>query len=523
MLRFTKLILPVMILLLSACGGGSNDNTASIHKSSIVTDVGAVRFLEQATFGANPESILRVKSLGFEAYLDEQIEMFESSYDIPTNETLYRTLPERFFTNSINGKDQLRQRMAYALNHIFVVSAAQTASEKDGIVSLQNYLLKNAFSNYFDILKGITLHPTMGIYLDMVNNVSGKHNENYAREVMQLFTIGLFKLNDDGTQALGFDGKSIPTYTQEDVENLARAFTGWTYPTKPGSTKKIYNPPYLYGQMEVSESLHDYSAKTILNNTYLPAGQTAEQDLNISLSTIFNHQNVAPFVSLRLIQHFVTSNPSPDYIQRVARIFNNNGSGVKGDIKAVIKAILLDDDARRVDYSLSVEPRDGKLKDPILFITNLFRSLEIVPNGILLYERAKMMGQTLFSPPSVFGDFPYDHMIDNSNLYGPEFKINSTSEIINRINFVKELVYDVNTHIHPLSNGAYFNKWISIAADTTKLIDKIDSTLLRGLMSSQMRQTLVDLIDSIDVNNPRLRAQTALYITLVSSQYNIQQ
>lgn len=521
MRRLICLLLASTAMLLTACGGGSSDSNQGdarppIRRTSIVTDVGAIRFLEQATFGVTEQSISQVKKLGFEAYLDEQFRLSESRYDRPDGDRTFRKLQQRFFNNAINGNDQLRQRMAFALSHIFVVSA--DGLPIDAIYAYHNFLLKNAFANYYDLMKGASLHPTMGKFLDMANNAAGNPNENYARELMQLFSIGLFLLNEDGSLALDSSGRPIPTYSQDDVENLARALTGWTYATQPGKVRKSYNSPYYLASMQVSESLHDYTSKTILNGVYLSAGQTAEQDLTDSLTAIFMHQNVAPFVSMRLIQHFVTSNPSPAYIERVSRVFNNNGAGVKGDLISVLKAILLDDEARRVDYSLLVEPADGKLKEPLLFITSLIRSLKVKSNGYELSTRAERMGQRLFLPPSVFGDFPPDYKLSETELYGPEFKLQTSPGIVGRINFVRDLLYD------GLPEGTTFDMspWISLAADTEKLVNKIDTTLLRGLMSQEMSYLLTTWIDSIDAKDTKLRAQTGLYLAATSSQYSVQ-
>ena len=510
-----------LMLLLTACGGGGGGgggttgvSEAPIKRSAIVTDVGALRFLEQATFGPSPKSLNRVKALGFNAYLDEQFALRSSYFDKPASDANIIPLQDRFFNNAINQEDQLRQRMAYALSKIFVVTS--DAVGKDGIFTYYSFLLENAFSNYYDLLKGISLHPSMGKFLDMANNSAGTPNENYARELMQLFSLGLFMLNEDGSPLLDTNGQPIPTYTQSDVENLARALTGWTYTTKPGNVNKTFNYTYYYGPMQVSESIHDYGPKSIIG-VYLPSGQTAQQDLEASLDVIFRHQNVAPFVSTRLIRHFVTSNPSPEYIQRVSKVFNNNGAGIKGDLRAVLTAILLDEEARRVDYSELAEPTDGKLKEPVIFITGLLRALDAESNGYGLANHAMSMGQVLFDPPSVFGDFPPDYMLSGTDIYGPEFSLHTSPTIVGRINFVRALMYN-----QPYGNTLDLSQWVAISADTSKLIDRLNSTLLRGMMSQSMRQVLFDMIDSIDVKKGELRVRAGLYIAATSSQYNVQ-
>ncbi len=256
--------------------------------------------------------------------------------------------------------DQLRQRVAFALSQIFVIGGSKVGDP----TAYTNYLqlLNNeAFTNYRQIMNDVTLSPAMGHWLDMVNNgkpnvSKGDHaDENYAREFMQLFTIGTSQLNPDGSYQLDSNGNQIPTYTQNTVEAFALAYTGWTYPLMPGATQQTYNPAYWNGPMVPVDSNHDTESKQLLvypgvaGGGLLSAGQTAEQDLNGALDNVFNHPNVGPFVSRELIQHFVTSNSSPGYIQRVASVFNDNGSGVRGDMKSVITSILIDPEARRGD------------------------------------------------------------------------------------------------------------------------------------------------------------------------------
>lgn len=256
--------------------------------------------------------------------------------------------------------DQLRQRVAFALSQIFVIGGSKVGDP----TAYTNYLqlLNNeAFTNYRQIMNDVTLSPAMGHWLDMVNNgkpnvSKGDHaDENYAREFMQLFTIGTSQLNPDGSYQLDSNGNQIPTYTQNTVEAFALAYTGWTYPLMPGATQQTYNPAYWNGPMVPVDSNHDTESKQLLvypgvaGGGLLSAGQTAEQDLNGALDNVFNHPNVGPFVSRELIQHLVTGNPSPGYIQRVASVFNDNGSGVRGDMKSVITAILIDPEARRGD------------------------------------------------------------------------------------------------------------------------------------------------------------------------------
>lgn len=524
-----RLALAFVALVLSACGGGgeASDVSASsspqvinqdLNPSAPVTEAAAVRFLEQASFGPTTESIARVRQLGFDAYIDEQFSLPASAYVRPLDSDIGMTvLQQRFFSNAINGRDQLRQRMAFALGQIFVVSH-RGVNNKDAIMSYQRMLLASALDNYYDILRKVTLHPTMGVYLNMANNWAGDSpNENYAREVMQLFSIGPVSLNLDGSEQMDRFGNPAESYRQDDVEQLARALTGWTFPTLPGETPRTRNPWNFYGVMEPRESKHDNGAKTLLGVT-LPAGQNAEQDLSGALNAIFMHPNVAPFICFRLIQRFVTSNPSPAYVARVSRTFNDNGEGTRGDMRAVIKSILLDPEARRGDDPSQALPYDGKLKEPVLVITGLLRSLDARVTGKRLNDHATAMGQNVFGAPSVFSYYPPDYALHGTALYGPEFKIRTGPNIIATANFI-------NTAIHghaPDAVTVNLAKWTALASDARQLLDAIDLRLMHGSMSDAMRFTLIAAIEALPPESALVRTQTALYLAATSSQYAVQ-
>jgi uncharacterized protein (DUF1800 family) len=362
----------------------------------------------------------------------------------------------------------------------------------------------------------------MGNYLDMVNNdkpdpVAGTNpNENYGREVLQLFTIGVNQLNQDGTFQLDGSGNPIPTYTQDTVKGFARAFSGWTYPTRPGSTGHFGNPEYYGGPMIAFDDHHDTEAKPLLNGTILPAGGTAQADLTAALQNIFQHPNVGPFIGRQLIQHLVTSNPSPEYVGRVAAVFNNNGSGVRGDLRAVVKAILLDPEARRGDDPAQAQPNDGRLKEPVQFIMNIIGALNGSGQGDCLASYASLMKQPPFLSPSVFNFFHPDHVIDGTNLQGPEFEILDAGTTINRINFVNTYVYGTPCG----TNRANLAPYVGLASNPTLLVNTIATVMLHGQMSADMRNTLVSTISGI--SDPTKRTQAALYLIGTSSQFQVQ-
>jgi uncharacterized protein (DUF1800 family) len=320
---------------------------------------------------------------------------------------------QRFFVQNLTAPDQLRQRVAFALSQIFVIGGNKV-TDPTGYTNYLQLLANDSLTNYRQIMPDVTLSPTMGDWLDMVNN--GKPNvnkgdhatENYAGEFMQLFTIGTSELNPDGSYQLDSGGNQIPTYTQSIVEAFALAYTGWTYPLAPGATQQTYNPPYWTGPMVAVDSNHDTTVKQLLiypgasGGGMLPAGQSTTQDPQGALEKAFNHPNAGLFVSSELIQHLVTSNPSPACIQRVASVFDNTGSGMRGDMNAVITAILLDPEARRLDDPATAVGTDGHLQEPILYMTGLLRAFGATSDGSNLANDGSGMGQEALYSPSVF-------------------------------------------------------------------------------------------------------------------------
>ena len=326
-----------------------------------VTSRAAARFLTQATWGPTPAAISEVQSVGFNNWLLAQFALNTS--DLPDQPPLNAAgksnknlapVQAAFFQNTVANQDQLRQRIAFVLSQLWVVSQTSGVLQAYAYPPYWRIFRDHAFGNYRDFIKAVTLSPAMGKYLNMANNnranaaTGSAPNENYARELMQLFTVGLVRLNMDGTPVMQ-NGATIPTYTQAIVTSTAAALTGWTYPTAPSAKARANNPAYYIGQMIAVDSEHDKTSKTTIGNVVIPSGGTAEQDLDAVIDALMAQPSMAPFISQQLIQHLVTSNPSPGYVQRVATVFNNNGYGVSGDMKAVITAILTDVEARNAD------------------------------------------------------------------------------------------------------------------------------------------------------------------------------
>ena len=507
----------------------------------------AVRLLEQATFGPTPQMINRVVSLGQKSYLDEELSarpsyfpslpVFpdDSSVGCPTgsdpncfrdNYTMY-PLQVAFFLNASNGEDQLRQRVAFALSQILVTSGVRII-QPSSMSPYLNIFVRNAFGNFLQLLTEVTLSPTMGNYLDMANNSRTSPNENYAREILQLFSVGLWKLNADGTLQLDANSNPIPTYDQNTIINFAKVFTGWTYPPKPGATSVWPNPEYYQAPMVAFENRHSTVTKTLLNGAVSPANLTAKKDLVFALNNIFNHPNVGPFICKQLIQRLVTSNPSAGYIGRVVAAFNNNGAGVRGDLKAVVLAILLDSEARCPDpatCAANTDPNYGRLREPVLYVTNLLRTFPTTTDGVLA-SRTQTMNQDPFNSPTVFNYFRPGYIVPGTTVLGPEFDIENTSATIARANFVNTIVFSrIGT---PPAGTAV--SWTGMQAlsqgDSTgnNLVNELDRLLLHGTMSTNMRTKLLQVITGLagtTAADHLKRAQWAVYLVAPSSQYQV--
>jgi uncharacterized protein (DUF1800 family) len=506
----------------------------------------AGRFLTQATFGPTPEDIVYVMNKGYSAWIDEQFAMpldpvnaaLRARRDDGQGVNIDDTL-DRYWMKSVNGRDQLRQRVAFALSQIFVVSgrAATLDGETYGIGSYMDTLNRDAFGNYRTLLQDVTLHPAMGRFLDMMGNdkedlTAGRQaNENYAREVLQLFSVGLYKLNQDGTYQLDAQGRPISTYGQDEVRGFARAFTGWNW---GGNTTKTdgnwFYPPVRDTwdlPMEAWPTHHSTSSKLLLQGVTLPAGQNAAQDLQGALDNIFNHPNVGPFIARQLIQRLVTSNPSQGYVSRVAGVFNNNGSGVRGDLKAVVKAILLDDEAR--NPTTAALPNYGKLREPVIRFVHLMRVLYAWSDNDQ-YRMGKLdspdneLGQGPYHAPSVFNFYEPDYRpsgsISQAGLFAPEFKLANETGVVGIANFHRDAIFygvgygDDRVRLN-------FGGYVQLASDPTRLVDTLNLTLMNGRMTSSMRTRLITAFPNLGSNN-EARVRELVYLISTSKEFVVQ-
>ena len=500
-------------------GARSNEVSASPEGPPPAPDpatVAAFQLLRQATWGPRPGDVDTVKTIGSDTFLNQQLSAAASVFPDTLFTGPVEGVQEHFFQVAITGPDQLRQRMAWALHKIWVVSAVEV-EDAGAIVTYQRILLNNAFGNYRTLMGAITRNPAMGRYLNMLNNFSQQvtgtpANENYARELMQLFTIGIPTLGPDGTAVL-VNGQQVPSYTESDVKALARIFTGWTFAA--GGTGDIdpttpLNENFL-APMVPNDAYHDNEAKTFLGQGF-PQGQSANGDVDQALDLLFNHPNVGPFVSRQLIQQLVTSNPSPTYIAAVAAVFADNGNGVRGDLSAVLREILT-----RPEATTSTNT-SGKLSEPVLFILSQVRALNaVVVDHPFMSDLAEQMGQKVFYPPSVFSYFSPGYRIRGINLGGPEFQTFTSVTALERANFVAALL------------GGYFGGDVAVdyspftsrAENPSGLVDYCSLLLMGGRMSIEERTEIIAAVRAVAMgapDSPLERAHTALYLTLVAAQ-----
>jgi len=523
-----KHTLTTSVLILSICS--VNADTIKVE-----TDVEASRFLTQSTFGPTLNSINQLKQLQtYEAWIDNQFEKPRSNLAgklkaIGNNSVLNTShMQAAWWNNIIKRDDQLRQRMAYALSEIFVVGVAGGFANLE-IEREQYYdlLSKNAFGNFRDLLSDVSLNPIMAKYLSMLNN--RKENldkntfpdENYAREVMQLFTIGLEKLRRNG-KAKTVNGKTIPTYDQEDIVNLAKVFTGWTL----RSNKNFTSP------MVCNEKYHDYSEKVVLGKK-IPANLTCEADMQKALDILFNHPNTPVFISKQLIQKFTTSNPSSRYVRAVANKFINNGNGVRGDLKAVIKEILLYKDARKEYKDTSLF---GKIKEPSIRLAALYRATNALQgkNPKSLANVYKHIGQTHLDAPSVFNyyrpSFAPKGEISNKKKLAPELQLATDKHLASTSNYYAFLTRRVNTNDNKRITLKLNKELKMVKNDPEAFIEHFNLLLFSGKMKDNTKKVILEHINSIAYsskynqkktdNITKRRANEALFLMMNAPEQN---
>lgn len=540
------------------------------------------RFLTQATFGPTEADILALVSSNgdFASWIDAQMALplvntrqaldkrmrlvdlnpsDESSFEFDVVWRKQMFLSDVLWDTFVRGNDQLRQRVAFALSQIFVISEVSDALYNDtrGIAKYHDIMAQHAFGNYRDLLEAVTTNPMMGEYLSMVRNEKAdpsrniRPDENYAREMMQLFTIGLVELNDDGTPRLDDNGQTLPTYNQDIIKAFASVFTGWIYGNADDWGFQWPNAVSDIMAMKPIEDYHEQASKTLLNNVVTAAGLSARDDLSGALDNVFAHANVAPFVSKQLIQRLITSNPSPAYVARISAVFNDNGAGVKGDLGAVVKAILLHPEARRTDTLQ--DDTFGKLKEPVLKITALMRAFDVHSNTPLTADGSVMldtlrffwpsidMGQRLYGSPSVFNffrpDFHPSNTFDDESIVAPELQILNEKNITAISNWGGNMVFNSYDFVYEdcVAREDYqsavgclkadFDDEVALARNTQTLLDHLSVLLLNGQMSDNMRNVLTSHIapfNSDDAQQRLYRVAEAVYLTWLSPEFSVQ-
>ena len=470
----------------------------------------AARFADQATFGATPKLIEEIRTKGFEQWIDEQFALPYTK--IPEGPTRVRNraipaLPEVWYfpkatwmNQTLTEPDQLRRRTVWSIGNFLVASLS--TGDPFAQVAWLNLLHQHSFGSYRELLKQASINPHMGFFLNNDQNrpksAECPHcapNENFARELMQLFSVGVVKLNLDGTLQRDAKGRALETYTQGDVEELSRVLTGWTRTWDPadpnGNNGTGWDTPMVPSKWAPER---DSGTKKVLGRTF-PAGQDAPKDLDDAIDLLVMHPNTAPFISTRLIQQLVKSNPSPEYVARIARVFQDNGRGAVGDLKAVVKAILLDSEARRGDDPARAQTMDGKFREPFLHHMAFVRGLGCQRNfkqsdgGEFIPHR-----QSPFAPNSVFGYYAPTDRAPGSNLLAPEQKLLNASEFVGRYGDPNWLLSGMNgakVHIDAGCNLAEFSN--AMAQSSAAYVDLLSARYFRGAMPPSLRSTLDQL------------------------------
>ncbi|WP_395628997.1 DUF1800 family protein [Sphingorhabdus sp.] len=545
--------IPAASLALAACGGGGGGTDGNpissvlaptVQVSKPATDGEAARFILKASLAATEPEIADIRSVGYVAWLDKQMDipisqtgvawLSSRGYDQVTVDEFYfrDNLADYMVWNQlIASPDPVRKRLAYALSEFFVVSTngIEITWRSNAMAAYWDVLNRNALGNFRQLLEDVTLNPAMGVYLSMLDNKkedtrTGRvPDENYAREVMQLFTIGLNELNNDGTKKTGTTGQPIETYTNSDVSNLARVFTGYSYDyANLVRTPSVRFPSQSVAPLESvirpmtsdpsrwsrpqTTSEHSMLEKTFLGTT-IPANTDAPTSMKIALDTLFNHPNVGPFFSKQMIQRLVTSNPSAGYVDRVAKIFNNNGSGVRGDLRAVFKAILLDDEATNAAGLTS--PTFGKVREPVLRFTQWARNFGATSRSgnwtiANLSNPGTSLGQSPLRAPSVFnfyrpGYVPANTAIATNALVAPEFQIVTEVSVAGYINFMASAIGSANGVNNDVK--ATYTSELAMVSNTATLLNRLSLLLSANQLTDATKATIKAALDATTVTD----------------------
>ncbi|MGX9729252.1 DUF1800 domain-containing protein [Janthinobacterium aestuarii] len=587
-----RLLAITLFSLLSACGGGGDSKTGSIQNPDVsvvppannasdsstgdtipppplttppasrtavtFTHQEASRFLGRATFGPNMAAIDALAASDSEAWFRAQFSKPQTLHRKYIDAMLatqaaggqavgFTGVYETFWQQGIRGEDQLRQRMAFALSEIFVISMQNESVRPRvrGVASYYDMLGQHAFGNFRNLLEGVALHPMMGLYLSHLRNqkesATRTPDENFAREVMQLFTIGLYQLNADGSLKLS-GGKPIDTYTHDDVAGLARVFTGWSWAGPDQSDARFYasttDPDRDWKPMQNYAAFHSSGDKRFLGQS-ISGASSGQADLKLTLDTLFNHPNTGPFFARQLIQRLVSSNPSAAYVGRVAAVFANNGSGVRGDMQAVIRAVLLDPEALAPGGTTL---RTGKLREPLLRLAGWMRAFDAKPASgrytlYYLDDPLSGLGQSPLNPSSVFSFFRPGYTPPNSALAGaglvaPELQITAEPSVTGYLNFMQEAINSGVGDGRAIKPD--YTRELALAADPGALLDRINLLLMHGSMPARLRGQILTAVNGVSIpaatasNATQVataqasRVKLAIFLTMASPAYLVQ-
>jgi uncharacterized protein (DUF1800 family) len=574
----SALAVSACLVLLGACGGGGGGSSGGVANppppppvsNPPLTKAQAYAFLNRTTFGATTAEAQRLVALGDSTnadarWIDEQLAKPASTQLGYVQAALPNPVPPGFnigslngyrvdawFQNAVRGDDQLRQRVAWALSQIMVVSQVSLNNYPFGLADYYDMLARNAFGDFRKLIEDVTLHPMMGVYLSMLGNqkpnaaLNIRPDENYARELMQLFTVGLVQLDPDGTVKRDAQNQPLPTYDQSVIEGFAHVFTGWKWACAQGSPANCnFNSTRATGAnqilpMQAFPDQHDTGAKKMLSypgatKTTIPAGQTPAQDLKDALDNIVGHPNVAPFLSKQLIQKLVTSNPSPQYVQRISQVFENDGSGRRGNLGAVVKAILLDSEARSGTGASA-----GKLKEPLLRVTQLWREYNgrAASGRYNVQNPSVVLGQGPLQAPSVFNFFSPFYAppgeIADQGLVAPEMQI--ATEFLNtqltNFLFVQAFCYTTTpvtgcpaTFPDSVRQDLVIidvTAEVALANDSTALVNRIADRLLGGQISPTLAAQAKSMTDLGPTSLPGLRVAESLWLIASSPEFAAQ-
>jgi uncharacterized protein (DUF1800 family) len=524
-----------------------------------VSQRNAVRLAEQATFGPTEALLLEIQAKGAVTWLAEQMNTGGSVYTRGGSDAVHKVTTKTesfcdmaankspncwrdnfssqplqwdFYRNALQQPDQLRQRVTLALQQILVVSNLEVEGTY-GLRYYYNTLLANAFGNYRQILKKVVLSPLMGDYLNNANNNKLTPNENFSRELLQLFSIGTCELNLDGSLK---GGACRATYDNDRVREYAYSLTGWTYPVggaSPWGCPEFANCRYYGGDMVPVDARHDSTARTLLSGVTLAAGHKTDAALERVLDSLMQHPNIAPFIGKQLIQHLVTSNPSPAYVGRVSAAFNSGqygffGTGQKGDMAATVAAILLDAEAR----STTTTAQGGRLREPIQLFTGVLRALNGRSDGETLgWWWGNDLKQMVFRPPSVFNFYPPSYPVAGTTLVGPQFGIHNVNSALQRLNFLTYAIDWDGSKPEASVPGALGTKvdlsaFLADAPDAAKLVDRMSMLALGTTLPAASRSQVINAVSwwtaTTDKTNWQLnRAKAAAYLVFASPQYQV--